>query len=55
LSIFTSRAAPTEETKPEKIVAAVDAYESDFSTVKVVHKRRNKAEPSSFGASSLRD
>jgi hypothetical protein len=38
-STFTGRATPTEDTKSKKIVAAVDAYESDFGTVKVVANR----------------
>lgn len=39
MSTFTGRATPTEDTKSKKIVAAVDAYESDFGTVKVVANR----------------
>jgi hypothetical protein len=38
-STFTGRATPTEDVKSKKIVAAVDAYESDFGTVKVVANR----------------
>ncbi len=38
-STFTGRATPTEDTKSKKIVASVDAYESDFGTVKVVANR----------------
>ena len=38
-STFTGRATPTEDTKAKKIVAAVDAYESDFGQVKVVPNR----------------
>jgi hypothetical protein len=38
-STFTGRATPTEDAKSKKIVAAVDAYESDFGTVKVVANR----------------
>jgi len=38
-STFTGRATPTEDTKSKKIVASVDAYESDFGTVKVVPNR----------------
>jgi hypothetical protein len=38
-STFTGRATPTEDTKGKKIVASVDAYESDFGTVKVVANR----------------
>src|SRR5262245_33259705 len=43
MSAFTGRATPTEETKSKKIVAAVDAYESDFGTVKVVPNRFQRA------------
>src|SRR6185436_9281922 len=42
-STFTGRATPIEETKSKKIVAAVDAYESDFGTVKVVANRFMRA------------
>src|SRR5205807_9160544 len=38
-STFTGRATPFEETKGKKIVASVDAYESDFGTLKVVANR----------------
>jgi hypothetical protein len=38
-STFTGRATPTEETKSKKIVASVDAYESDFGAIKVVPNR----------------
>jgi len=38
-STFTGRATPTEDTKSKKIVASVDAYESDFGTVKVIASR----------------
>jgi len=38
-STFTGRATPTEDVKSKKIIAAVDAYESDFGTVKVVPSR----------------
>ena len=38
-STFTGRATPTEDVKSKKIVAAVDAYESDFGRVKVVANR----------------
>ncbi len=38
-STFTGRATPTEDTKGKKIVATVDAYESDFGTIKVVANR----------------
>ena len=42
-STFTGRASPTEDTKAKKIVAAVDAYESDFGTIKVVPDRFQRA------------
>jgi hypothetical protein len=42
-STFTGRATPTEDTKAKKIVAAVDAYESDFGTIKVVPNRFSRA------------
>src|SRR5215468_2812177 len=42
-STFTGRATPTEETKSKKIVASVDAYESDFGTIKVVPNRFQRA------------
>jgi hypothetical protein len=38
-STFTGRATPTEDAKSKKIVASVDAYESDFGTVKVSANR----------------
>jgi hypothetical protein len=38
-STFTGRATPIEETKSKKIVASVDAYESDFGKLKVVANR----------------
>jgi hypothetical protein len=38
-STFTGRATPIEETKGKKITASVDAYESDFGTLKVVANR----------------
>ncbi len=38
-STFTGRATPTEDTRAKKITAAVDAYESDFGTLKVVPNR----------------
>lgn len=38
-STFTGRATPMEDTKAKKIVASVDAYESDFGTIKVVPNR----------------
>ncbi len=40
---FTGRATPTKKAKSKKIVAAVDAYESDFGTVKVVPNRSQRA------------
>lgn len=36
MSTFTGRATPTEDTKSKTIVAAVDAYESDFGKMKVI-------------------
>ena len=38
-STFTGRATPTEDTKAKKIVAAVDAYESDFGTLRIAPNR----------------
>lgn len=38
-SLFTGRATPFEETANKKIVATVDAYESDFGKLKVVANR----------------
>ncbi len=38
-STFTGRSTPMEEAKSKKIVASVDAYESDFGTVKVIASR----------------
>lgn len=38
-STFTGRATPIENTDSKKIVAAVDAYESDFGRLKVVPNR----------------
>lgn len=38
-STFTGRSSPIEEAKSKKIVASVDAYESDFGTLKVVPNR----------------
>jgi len=38
-STFTGRATAMEETKSKKIVASVDAYESDFGKLKVVANR----------------
>jgi hypothetical protein len=42
-STFTGRATAFEETKSKKIVASVDAYESDFGTLKVVANRFQRA------------
>ncbi len=42
-STFTGRATPTEDTRAKKITAAVDAYESDFGTLKVVPNRFQRA------------
>jgi hypothetical protein len=42
-STFTGRATPMEETKTKKIVASVDAYESDFGSLKVVANRFQRA------------
>ena len=42
-STFTGRATPTEDTKSRKIVATVDAYQSDFGEVKVVANRFQRA------------
>lgn len=42
-STFTGRATPTEDAKSKKIVAAVDAYESDFGRLKVVANRFQRA------------
>ena len=38
-STFTGRASAIEDTKRKKIIASVDAYESDFGTLKVVANR----------------
>jgi hypothetical protein len=38
-STFTGRASPIEDTKSKKIVAAVDAYESDFGQLKIAPNR----------------
>jgi len=38
-STFTGRATPTEDTRAKKITAAVDAYESDFGTLRLVPDR----------------
>jgi uncharacterized protein DUF5309 len=42
-STFTGRATPTEDTKAKKIVAAVDAYESDFGKLSIVPNRFQRA------------
>jgi hypothetical protein len=42
-STFTGRASPVEDTKRKKITASVDAYESDFGTLKVVANRFSRA------------
>ena len=38
-STFTGRSSPIEEAKSKKITASVDAYESDFGTLKVLPNR----------------
>ena len=42
-STFTGRASPIEEAKSKKIVASVDAYDSDFGELKVVANRFQRA------------
>jgi hypothetical protein len=42
-STFTGRSQPMEEASSKKIVAAVDAYESDFGKLKVVPSRNMRA------------
>src|SRR5262245_20239764 len=42
-SSFTGRATPMEDTKAKKIVASVDAYESDFGRLKIVPNRFQRA------------
>jgi hypothetical protein len=42
-STFTGRATPTEDTKSKKIVASVDAYESDFGKLAIVPNRFQRA------------
>ena len=42
-STFTGRATPTEDTRAKKITASVEAYESDFGTIKVVPNRFQRA------------
>ncbi|WP_421722926.1 DUF5309 domain-containing protein [Bauldia sp.] len=41
MSGFVGRGTPTEDTKAKKIVAAVDVYESDFGTLRIVPNRNN--------------
>lgn len=41
-STFTGRATPTEDAKSKKIIASVDAYESDFGKLKVVASRLHR-------------
>ena len=41
MSGFVGRGTPTEDTKNKKIVAAVDLYESDFGTLRIVPNRNN--------------
>lgn len=42
-STFTGRASPIEEAKSKKIVASVDAYDSDFGELKVIANRFQRA------------
>ncbi len=42
-STFTGRATPIEDTKSKKIIASVDAYDSDFGYLKVVANRFSRA------------
>lgn len=42
-STFTGRASPIQDAKSKKITASVDAYESDFGTLKVVANRFTRA------------
>ncbi len=42
-STFTGRASPIEQVSSKKIVASVDAYESDFGTLKVVANRFSRS------------
>jgi hypothetical protein len=42
-STFTGRATPTEDTRAKKITASVDAYESDFGTLKVIANRFSRS------------
>ena len=41
MSGFVGRGTPTEDTKAKKIIAAVDVYESDFGTLRIVPNRNN--------------
>lgn len=41
MSSFVGRGTPTEDTKTKKIVAAVDVYESDFGSIRIVPNRNN--------------
>ena len=42
-STFTGRATPIEDAKAKKIIASVDAYESDFGALKVMPNRFQRA------------
>jgi hypothetical protein len=42
-STFTGRSTPMEQASSKKIVASVDAYESDFGKLKVVPDRFQRA------------
>lgn len=42
-SMFTGRSSPIEEAKSKKIVASVDAYDSDFGELKVTANRFQRA------------
>jgi len=41
MSNFVGRGTPMEDTKSKKIIAAVDVYESDFGTLRIVPNRNN--------------
>lgn len=41
MSSFVGRGTPMEDTKSKKIVAAIDVYESDFGTLRIVPNRNN--------------
>lgn len=43
MSSFVGRGTPFEDTKSKKIIAAVEVYESDFGTLKVVANRFQRA------------